>query len=326
MALTAPSPTGMACPTCQCNISESAILANNPPFLPICLMRFTAGAQKDIRRITIPEHLTLDMGNYSLMGVLLHVGESRTTGHYTVYTRWRGVWHYFDDAAPVQYVAPNLSNPQIYMVLYGATDTVADGSTGPSPSSTQSTSAAVPEVEDRARVDTYARKPRDQAARKAAQCAPHKHGTGTPTRQSATSASPRKRRRTTTPADCPPIPPMSPPAHDTVDDQNAARPTSSPPTSPPMAPPTAHIIPAGTILSDDLEVDHWSTVLGDAKKNGPVEYARNIAFALLDLEPSATAKQRCTKYLIFSTKVHPDKVGGDSNRFQRLLMAYELIK
>ena len=74
---------------------------------------------------------------------------------------------------------------------------------------------------------------------------------------------------------------------------------------------------------------HWADMLGTLRKEGSLEVAHQVAYALLGVDPGATTPAAIrTLYLRVSLKVHPDKVkhANANQRFECLVRAYETLK
>ena len=100
-----------------------------PEALSIQLMRFSVTAKKQQHHIQYQEELTLDISLkdankvsdtalYSLVGVVVHEGNSIKGGHYVAYVKRSGQWYRIDDLRVTKVSTFEATHQQAYLLFY----------------------------------------------------------------------------------------------------------------------------------------------------------------------------------------------------------------
>lgn len=97
-----------------------------PEALCIQLMRFSVTGKKQQHHIQYQEELTLDISLkdatekalYSLVGVVVHEGNSIKEGHYVAYVKKSGKWYRTDDLMITKVSSFEATHQQAYLLFY----------------------------------------------------------------------------------------------------------------------------------------------------------------------------------------------------------------
>ena len=121
-----PIPDKYNCEVCQADTQHSKVshITKLSKYLIVTLQRYNSvDGSKDNRMVTFPLNLTVGQTHFQVYGVVQHIGDSFSSGHYKSVVRFGSDWFLCNDAivTPIQpHLLPSLAHENAYLLFFEA--------------------------------------------------------------------------------------------------------------------------------------------------------------------------------------------------------------